>query len=337
MTDVPKTHPRYLSLALRDTIVAGVEQGITSIHGLIAHGRGEAFDYLIGEATQPFAIEAIHAAAAMLRLAEHPVISVNGNVAALAPEALIELGQVLNAPLEVNIFHTETGREQRIQEHLLKHKARLETSPASGGVDARLETSPASGGVDARLETSPASGGVDARLETSPASGGVDARLETSPASGGVDARLETSPASGGVDARLETSPAKEGVKNPPDVLMPTTDAQLSYIDSNRKFVHPDGIFKADVVFVPLEDGDRCEALRKMGKAVVTVDLNPMSRTAKQASITIVDNVVRALPLICEEIRNFTDSTAQDTLKRYSNAAVLQEALRHISRSGNGD
>ena len=259
MSDVPKTHPRYLSLTLRDTIVAGVEQGITSIHGLIAHGRGEAFDYLIGETTQPFAVKAIHAAAAMLCLAEHPIISVNGNVAALAPDGLIKLGRVLNTPLEVNIFHTETGREQRIREHLLKHKARLETSPAGLGVE----------------------------------------------------------------DA--------------PDILMPTTEAQLSYIDSNRKFVHPDGIFKADVVFVPLEDGDRCEALRKMGKAVVTVDLNPMSRTAKQASITIVDNVVRALPLLCEEIRNFSDLAARDTLKRYSNEAVLQEALRHISRSGNGD
>ena len=259
MSDVPKTHPRYLSLSLRDTIVAGVEQGITSIHGLIAHGRGEAFDYLIGETTQPFAMEAIHAAAALLRRAEHPVISVNGNVAALAPEALIQLGQVLNAPLEVNIFHTETGREEKIREHLLEHKARLETSPASVGM---------------------------------------------------------------------------EGI---PDVLMPTTEAQLSYIDSNRKFVHPDGIFKADVVFVPLEDGDRCEALRKMGKDVVTVDLNPMSRTAKQASITIVDNVVRALPLLCEEIRNFSAPTAQDILERYNNQAVLQEALRHISRSGNGD
>ena len=259
MSDVPKTHPRYLSLTLRDTIVAGVEQGITSIHGLIAHGRGEAFDYLIGEATQPFAIEAIHAAAAMLRLAEHPVISVNGNVAALAPEGLIELGCVLNAPLEVNIFHTETGREQKIREHLLKHKA------------------------------------------------------------------------------RLETSPAEERLEGAPDVLMPTTEAQLSYIDSNRRFVHPEGIFKADVVFVPLEDGDRCEALRKMGKDVVTVDLNPMSRTAKQASITIVDNVVRALPLLCEEIRELTDSTTQDTLKKYSNEAVLQKALQHISRSGNGN
>ena len=286
MSDVPKTHPRYLSLTLRDTIVAGVEQGITSIHGLIAHGRGEAFDYLIGETTHPFAIEAIHAAAAMLCLAEHPVISVNGNVAALAPEALIQLGQVLNAPLEVNIFHTETGREEKIREHLLKHKARLETSPADIGVDARLETSPADIGVDARLETSPAS----------------------------------------------------VGVEGTPDILMPTTEAQLSYIDSNRKFVHPDGIFKADVVFVPLEDGDRCEALRKMGKAVVTVDLNPMSRTAKQANITIVDNVVRALPLLCEEIQELSsDTTAQEILKGYSNEAVLQKALQHISRSGNGD
>ncbi|MXV75891.1 phosphopantothenate/pantothenate synthetase [Candidatus Poribacteria bacterium] len=247
MSDVPKTHPRYLSLTLRDTIVAAVEQGITSIHGLIAHGRGEAFDYLIGEETQPFAIEAIHAAAVMLLSAEHPIISVNGNVAALAPEGLIELGRVLNAPLEVNIFHTETGREERIRDHLLKYGA--------------------------------------------------------------------------------------------PDVLMPTTEAQLSYIDSNRKFVHPEGIFKADVVFVPLEDGDRCEALQKMGKNVVTVDLNPMSRTAKQASITIVDNVVRALPLLCEKIPELSSdaTTAQDTLKRYSNAAVLQQALQHISRSGDGN
>jgi 4-phosphopantoate--beta-alanine ligase len=274
LSDVPKTHPRYLSLTLRDTIVAGVEQGITSTHGLIAHGRGEAFDYLIGEATQPFAIEAIHAAAAMLCLAEHPVISVNGNVAALAPDALIELGHVLNAPLEVNIFHTETGREERIREHLLRHKARLETSPAKEGVE--------------------------------------------------------------GAKARLETSPAEKTVKDGPDVLMPTTEAQLSYIDSNRKFVHPEGIFKADVVFVPLEDGDRCEALRKMGKAVVTVDLNPMSRTAQQASITIVDNVVRALPLLCKEIRGFSDPAAADAVARYNNEAVLEKALEHISRCGNG-
>ncbi len=245
MTDVPKSHPRYLSLTLRDRIVEGVEQGITSIHGLIAHGRGEAFDYLIGEKTQPFAIKAIRAAAAMLRLANHPIISVNGNVAALVADELIELGNVVNAHIEVNIFHAETGREQKIREHLLKRGA--------------------------------------------------------------------------------------------PIVLMPTTEAQLSYIDSNRKFVHPEGIFKADVVFVPLEDGDRCEALRKMGKEVVTVDLNPMSRTAKQASITIVDNVVRSLPLLCEEIKTLSeDNISHEILAKYNNEAVLQQALTYISRNANG-
>ena len=245
MTDVPKSHPRYLSLTLRDRIVEGVEQGITSIHGLIAHGRGEAFDYLIGEKTQPFATKAICAAAAMLRLANHPIISVNGNVAALVADELIELGDVVNAHIEVNIFHAETGREQKIREHLLKRGA--------------------------------------------------------------------------------------------PIVLMPTTQAQLSYIDSNRKFVHPEGIFKADVVFVPLEDGDRCEALRKMGKEVVTVDLNPMSRTAKQASITIVDNVVRSLPLLCEEIKTLSeDNISHEILAKYNNEAVLQQALTYISRRANG-
>ena len=243
MSDVPKTHPRYLSLTLRDTIVEGVEQGITSIHGLIAHGRGEAFDYLIGEKTQPFATEAIRAAAAMLRAAEHPVISVNGNVAALVPAALIELGRLLNAPLEVNIFHTDGAREIAIQQHLLKHGA--------------------------------------------------------------------------------------------PQVLMPTTEAQLSYIDSNRKFVHPEGIFKADVVFVPLEDGDRCEALRKMGKEVVTIDLNPISRTAQQASVTIVDNVVRALPLLCKEIENslLAGAVSNRASLNYSNEEVLRKALQHISNT----
>lgn len=242
MSDVPKTHPRYLSLTLRDTIVEGVERGITSIHGLIAHGRGEAFDYLIGEQTQPFADEAIRAAAAMLLSAEHPVISVNGNVAALVPDALIAFGRLLNAPLEVNIFHTDGGREMAIQQHLLRHGAS--------------------------------------------------------------------------------------------EVLMPTTEAQLSYIDSNRKFVHPEGIFKADVVFVPLEDGDRCEALRKMRKEVITVDLNPMSRTAKQASVTIVDNVVRALPLLCKEIENALPVGVVENRAslNYSNEEVLRKALQHISR-----
>ena len=244
MSDVPEGHPRYRSLKLRDDIVAGVESGITSRHGLMAHGRGEAFDYLIGEETQPFARQAIHTSAAMLLLAEHPVVSVNGNVAALVPDELIALGKMLKAPLEVNIFHASKAREEAIQQHLLKH----------GAVQ----------------------------------------------------------------------------------VLMPTTAAQLSFIDSNRKFVHPDGIFSADVVFVPLEDGDRCESLRKMGKYVVTIDLNPMSQTANRSSVTIVDNVVRALPLLIQEIHALTHTSPivlHQIVSRYSNERILETALQWIRRA----
>jgi len=50
------------------------------------------------------------------------------------------------------------------------------------------------------------------------------------------------------------------------------------------------------VIVVPLEDGDRAEALARSGRRVIAVDLNPLSRTAQAASITIVDNVVRAFP-----------------------------------------
>lgn len=243
MSDVPDSHPRYVSLKMRDKIVAGVENGVTSIHGLMAHGRGEAFDYLIGEKTQSFAATAIRAGAATLLLAEHPIISVNGNVAALTPDELVVLSNVLEAPLEVNIFHASRERERAIRAHLNQH----------GAVD----------------------------------------------------------------------------------VLMPSAEAQLSFIDSNRKFVHPDGIFRADVVFVPLEDGDRCEALQKMGKTVVTVDLNPLSRTSNAAGVTIVDNVVRALPLLIQEIQALLDSPKsllQEITSQYSNSKTLQAATQWICR-----
>ena len=244
MSDVPETHPRYLSLMMRDRIVAGVEAGVTSIHGLIAHGRGEAFDYLIGERTHNFAMAAIAAAAAMLRSAGRPVISVNGNAAALVPSELVALGGLIGAPLEVNIFHSSKDREQAICTHLQRHGAS--------------------------------------------------------------------------------------------DVLLPQTDATLDYIDSNRRFVHPEGILKADVVFVPLEDGDRCEALRKMGKDVVTVDLNPLSRTAQLASVTIVDNLVRAMPVLLESLQSMPEG-ACDTpmgLSHFDNASALAAAADCVRGGG---
>ena len=182
--------------------------GITSQSGLIAHGRGEAFDYLIGERTLDFAETAIRASIATLLMAEHPVISVNGNTAALVPEELIALSAVVNTPLEINLFHHSEARVAAIEHHLRSFGARA--------------------------------------------------------------------------------------------ILRPNKDAVIATLQSDRRFVNPDGIAKADVVFVPLEDGDRCGALRASGKSVITVDLNPLSRTARDASITIVDNVVRAVPLMIE-------------------------------------
>jgi 4-phosphopantoate--beta-alanine ligase len=238
---VPKSHPRYASLNVRDTIVDGVLKGITSLHGLTAHGRGEAFDYLIGEKTNKFAKTAIRAAAIQLLLAKHPVISVNGNVTALVVKELIQLANLLSAPLEVNLFHASKKREIAIRDHLLKY-----------------------------------------------------------------------------------------GAKN---VLMPSKNHTISHLDSNRKYVNKDGIYIADVVFVPLEDGDRTEALIKNGKKVITVDLNPLSRTAQKATITIVDNIIRVMPLLIEEIKKSKIDGGQSVekiLSDYDNDLVLKEAEKYI-------
>ena len=241
MTDVPTSHPRYTSLRLRDAIVSGVESGITSPHGLIAHGRGEAFDYLLGEQTHAFASQAIRAAAARLRTAKHPVLSINGNTAALVPDDIVQLSQAIPAPIEVNIFHASGDRERAIAAHLKQAGAEV--------------------------------------------------------------------------------------------VLLPDPEVVLDHIDSNRRFVHPKGLAVADVVFVPLEDGDRCEALVRAGKEVITVDLNPLSRTAQQATITIVDNVTRALPVLVAEIIVIAETPEAELLsvvENCDNAAVLSTAIERI-------
>lgn len=236
---VARSHPRYRSLKTREMIARGVELGITSIHGLIAHGRGEAFDYLIGEKTRDFAYDAISAAARMLRDAAAPVISVNGNACALCAKELVQISNALKCPLEVNIFHASGDREKKIHDHLIR-----------------------------------------------------------------------------------------SGAKN---VLMPIKS--IVPVGHNRKRANPEGIGKADVVFVPLEDGDRCRALRKMGKEVITIDLNPMSRTARDATITIVDNIVRAMPNLQKELM-------KGGIKRpfsYSNIKSLRDAERAIRQFPNRD
>ena len=79
---------------------------------------------------------------------------------------------------------------------------------------------------------------------------------------------------------------------------------------------------------MPLEDGDRCQALVRSGKLVITVDLNPMSRTSKTATVTIVDNVTRAMPVLLESVAAFRDDigAAPAALENYDNALVLQAA-----------
>jgi len=89
MKEVPKSHPRYFSLKTREKISNAMRKGITHETGLIAHGRGEAFDYLIGEKTMPYADDAERTAAAALLIAKNPVLSINGNVVALSPENVL--------------------------------------------------------------------------------------------------------------------------------------------------------------------------------------------------------------------------------------------------------
>ena len=236
-------HPRAASLKVRDQIVWGVSIGITSTHGLIAQGRGEAFDYLIGEKTHEFAEKAIEAAVALLLTAKYPVLSVNGNGAALAAEEYVALAELLDCPIEVNLFHRTLAREKAIQKYLKK----------VGGKKIV-----------------------------------------------GV-----------GDDASVE----------------------IEDIASKRKFVSPQGISKADVILVPLEDGDRTEALIKAGKKVITIDLNPLSRTAQKATITIVDNIIRAMPGLITKIKNHKN-TSKATLNKitdqYDNKKILAEAITKI-------
>lgn len=44
---------------------------------------------------------------------------------------------------------------------------------------------------------------------------------------------------------------------------------KLSGLDSARRIVDKEGIYSADVVVVPLEDGDRTLALKKAGKKLL--------------------------------------------------------------------
>ena len=230
---------------MREKLVTGFNRGLVASEGLIAHGRGECFDYLLGECTTESARAAINVASAMLLLARYPVISVNGNVTALCAEQVCGLNRSLeNSAIEINLFYYTKERERLISDEFKKY--------------------------------------------------GLTELL-------GID---------------------------------PKNLVSIPELESNRRLVDRDGISKADVVFVPLEDGDRTMALKRMNKKVITVDLNPLSRTALTSDITIVDNIVRVIPQLIERVEYHKKYSSEDDLneliENFNNLDGLRKTLEVI-------
>ena len=225
MGDVPPTHPRYASLMARKLLTEAAAAGMLAESALIAHGRGEAFDYLLGERTCDAARKAIGEVASRLLSAERPIISVNGNTVALAGPQLLTCAAVLNCPVEVNIYYRTPERMKALLSALeLQREEAIILYPE--------------------------------------------------------------------LSQQIAVVP----------ILGASPDGRIPNLDGPRANCHSDGILSADVVLVPLEDGDRCEALVDMGKTVFAIDLNPLSRTARKATITIVDELTRCLPLLLEDL-----------------------------------
>ena len=109
------------------------------------------------------------------------------------------------------------------------------------------------------------------------------------------------------------------------EILGENPDATIPGLKGPRAKCESSGILKADVLLVPLEDGDRCEALVAMGKTVIVVDLNPLSRSSQRGSITIVDELSRCL-------ENMLSMPMQGlpTPDSYNHSQSLQDALNEI-------
>ncbi|MHA1868473.1 MAG: 4-phosphopantoate--beta-alanine ligase [Candidatus Heimdallarchaeaceae archaeon] len=242
---IPKDHPRADSLRVRELIIEGMHSNIVAEAGLIAHGRGEAFDYLIGEKTPSFALEQEEAAVARLLLADNPVISVNGNVAALCPREIIELAEETNSKLEVNLFYRSEKRMKALEKILRDNGAEK-----IYGLDPNYQT-------------------------------------------------------------------------------------EIKELSHLRRIIDKRGIFSADVVMVPLEDGDRTMALRKLNKTVISIDLNPLSRTSLWSNITIVNNVIRAIPemiKMAQEMKKEDSRKLQEIINNFENFNSLHTSLTFMSK-----
>jgi 4-phosphopantoate---beta-alanine ligase len=242
---IPQTHPRASSLIIREKLVDGFRNGIVVPQGLIAHGRGEAFDYLLGEKTTKYAYEAEKAAVCLLLLSNKSIISVNGNTTVLCAKDLVTLSNVTKSRIEVNLFHKSRARTNAIASILRKEDA--------------------------------------------------------------FDVL--------GLDNKSKTI--------------------IKRVSSNRKYVDKDGIMNSDTIFLALEDGDRTESLVRMGKKVISVDLNPLSRTAIASNITIIDNIVRAIPnmvKISEQLVKKDKSYLLQLIKNFDNKENMHKSLVTIKK-----
>jgi len=236
-----KSHPRYESLLKRHNLEVAANKGMLADSALIAHGRGEAFDYLIGEKTSDNALLATKNALAHLSAAKRPIITINGNTAALAGKELLQIAQYLNCAVEINIFYRTDKRISAMLNHLENIKQEHNISI---------------------------------------------------------------------------------------EILGENPDSKIPGLEGPRAKCCHNGIYSSDVILVPLEDGDRCEALVNMGKTVIVVDLNPLSRSAKMASITIVDEISRVARNLLNLIEN--DINLEIDID-FNNNNNLQESLNIIA------
>jgi 4-phosphopantoate--beta-alanine ligase len=240
--EIPKTHPRYQSLVTREKLVEFFNKGIVVAHGLVAQGRGEAFDYILGEKSHDFALEAEKVSVAYLLISNYPIISVNGNYAALAGEEIVKISNSLNIPIEVNLFHRSEDRIKKIETYLKDLGAKHVLGSECNKI-------------------------------------------------------------------------------------------KLSNLEGPRGIVCENGIYKADFVLLAIEDGDRTQALRNLGKKVAAIDLNPFSRTAQSAHITIVDEAQRATKNMIKISDEFMELSKCDLLKiteTYDNKSILSRAFNRM-------
>jgi 4-phosphopantoate---beta-alanine ligase len=233
---IPAHHPRYRSLLARERLASYAREGVVSLEGLAAHGRGEAFDYLIGERTTESALLAERITAAMILSSRSPVISVNGNTAALAAASIAELQGASRARVEVNLFHRTGERVEKI--------------------------------------------------------------------------------------TKLLESVGVEVLSGKAEPLLP--------LSHERALCLREGIFSADTLLVPLEDGDRCAALVSMGKRVIAIDVNPLSRTARTATLTVVDELTRALPNITRACGEIGPEEGERLMRSPPNSYFLKAAMDEI-------